>query len=266
MKTNLKLSNLLPCLSPDVREGIEAADGFDGSVNIKRMSVKAVTEKLEEGERAVVRYISTRDVDRDNEVLVPGGMVSSDYEKNPVVMWAHDYSLPPIGKSEWLKTDKQGIKSKTVYAETERAEEVWQLIKQGFLQTASVGFMPMERVWRGEQGWVKLVNDLNAKWDIDLEKAGAQVITTKWQLLEYSDVPIPANPNALTIQVAKGLALSEDMVHQLGIEPEARRIVEEVKRHIPRTVEVIKTATTHDDNRRVIAIVEDTLARMQGRL
>lgn len=266
MKTNLKLSNLLPNLPAETREAIEAAEGYEPNAIIKRRTSTAVNESLEEGERAVIRYISTRDVDRDNEVLVPGGCITQDFDKAPQVLWCHDYSLPPIAKSEWLKVDKMGIKSKTVYAETERAEEVWQLIKGGFLATASVGFLPVERSYKGDSTWPQLVKDLNAKWEVNLEKLGATCITTKWQLLEYSDVPVPANPNALVTAVAKGLTLSEDMIHQLGIEPEARRFVAEIKREQPRIVRVVKEATTRDDSRRVIAIVEDTLARMQGRL
>lgn len=264
MKTKLKLSNLLPNLPAETREAVEAGEGYEPNALIKRMSVKAVNESLEEGERAVIRYISTRDVDRDREVLVPQGMVADEFSKAPQVLWCHDYSLPPIGKSEWLKVDKNGIKSKTIYAETERAEEVWQLIKGGFLSTASVGFMPLERMWKGDANWRPTVDKLNAKWGCDLEKEGAEVITTKWQLLEYSDVPVPANPNALVTAVAKGLCLSEDMIQQLGIEPEARRVVSEIKRDNPRIVRIIQQAKTHEP--RVIAIVEDTLARMQGRL
>jgi phage head maturation protease len=214
-----KLKNCLPALTAEALGKLESEGFFDasGELVVKRRSALSQMETLEEGERAVIRYISTRDVDRDHEVLDPAGAMLDQFLLAPQVLWAHDYSLPPIAKAEWVKADSTGLKSKTVYAETDRAEEVWQLIKGGFLATASVGFIPMARVWKGTPEWTPVADKLNQKWDTDLEKAGAEVITTKWMLLEYSDVPVPANPHALITAIAKGLALSDEMLEQLQI-------------------------------------------------
>jgi hypothetical protein len=44
-----------------------------------------------------VATITTDSVDRDGEVVVPAGMNSKDYERNPVLLYEHDV-LKPIGK------------------------------------------------------------------------------------------------------------------------------------------------------------------------
>jgi len=226
MKTNytldtaLRLERLKQVLPAETREALEAEGLFDATepVYVKRLAVVAEIKGLQEGERAVERYISTRDVDRDMEVLDPAGAILDQFKLAPQVLWAHDYSLPPIGKAEWVRVDDYGLRSKTVYAETARAEEVWQLIKGGFLATASVGFIPVKRVWKGDADWAGIVQKYNAKWETDLEKAGAQAITTKWLLLEYSDVPVPANPNALITAVAKGeVSITEDLLEELNL-------------------------------------------------
>ena len=234
MKRKLKLSKIWNTLPEETREALLKTEGFsvdDPTFVLKRIPVIVqIVESdpddeakgypgVKTGERAVLRYVSTRDVDRDYEVLDPSGAVLDQFKLAPQVLWAHDYSAPPIGKADWVRADDYGLKSKTTYAQTDRAEEVWQLIKGGFLATASVGFIPLKRVWKGDAEWAGLIAKYNAKWETDLEKSGAQVITTKWILLEYSDVPVPANPNALVTAIAKGeTALSDEMQDALGLE------------------------------------------------
>ena len=279
MKSRLKLEKLKSSLPTETIEALQTGGFFNADAEVKRTAIVTNAE-LEEGERAVVRYISTRDVDRDGEVLVPQGAQLDEYMLNPVVLWGHNYMEPPVGKAEWVKADKNGLKSKTLYADTERAEEVWELIKGGFLQTASVGFMPVERTWKGQTGWEDLVAKLNKKWGTDLEKDGAEIITTKWILLEYSDVPVPANPHALITAVAKGMELSDDMREQLEIPDPAdttkhtdkdtttaRRII--LPKSVAKTRRMIVKAAAQpgQTRRRVVAtIAQDTLDRIRGRV
>src|SRR5258708_6520398 len=116
--------------------------------------------------------ISTEDVDRQGEVIMQDGIDTSLYLQNPVVLWAHDYSQAPIGMTE--KTYREGIKTiaEGIFAPTERAQEVRQLYDLGIQRAASVGIIPLE--------------------------VEGNVIT-KSQLLEFSLVPVPANPYALTL-------------------------------------------------------------------
>jgi len=295
MKTRLKLARLKTVLPQETVEALESGGFFDSSdeVIVNRKAVSSATPELEEGERACIGYISTRDIDRDKEVMDPAGCVTAEFLLAPQILWAHDYSLPPTGKAEWLKVDEHGILAKMVYAETERAEEVWSLKKGGFLSTTSVGFIALQRFYKGGDGWDACVKRYNKKWATDLEVAGCQTITTKWLLLEFSDVPVPCNPYALTTAVAKGMHLSKGMLEQLGIEEdepaeesvpapvlievvgkeeaaksETKRLIETVSAPIPvsnpRFVEIVKQVDSVD--RRSLAIVNETLAEMRGRV
>ncbi len=60
---------------------------------------------------------------------------------------------------------------------------IYQLYLGGFMNAVSVGFMPDERVWSDEQGGIKFLTQ---------------------ELLEFSTVPVPANPNALQIARSTG--------------------------------------------------------------
>jgi len=217
MKEQVQLRKLLPCLEETVA-GQLAERAAAGAV-VLRKARAAVPEEILEGERAVIRYISTRDVDRDGEVLVPKGVDLTAYQVNSIVLFAHNYSNPPHARAEWVRVDDYGVRSKTVYAETERAEELWQLVKGGFLNAASVGFLPSESVVNGGPGWAETVRKLARAWDVDPDAYFGQVKTifTKWTLLEYSDVPIPSNPAALIEARAKGLRVSDGLVRELGL-------------------------------------------------
>ncbi len=162
---------------------------------------------IEPEERAVISTISTAAVDRDKEVVLPQGADLKNYRKNPVVLWAHQSTTPPIGKMAWIKTDKnKGLIAKTIFAETDRANEVYELYKGGFLKAFSIGFMSRESREPKEQD---LKN--HPEW------AEVRRIHSKWELFEYSAVPVPSNPEALAIAVNKGMELSDELKKDLHI-------------------------------------------------
>lgn len=193
---------------------------------------------FDEGERAEIGYVSTIDIDRDKEIMLPSGCDLRQFNLAKQVLWGHDYNLPPIGRAQWIKLDKKkspyGILAKTEYAKTDRAEEIWQLVKGGFLKTFSVGFIPVKSVRQGADDWDKTCDKLKSEgYDFDRTKVAR--IYTKWILLEYSKVSVASDPYALTQAVAKGMKLSEDLCAELGIfEDEIQTIKEElVKAVIP---------------------------------
>jgi hypothetical protein len=147
--------------------------------------------KFEDGERAVISYITTATKDRDSEVVDPTGVILSDYRKHPVVLFCHDYTKLPIGKNVWIKQDEKGLIAKTVYAKHEEAEKVYQFRKDGFPLAESVGFVPL--AWQDfNEGEKALNGGVNRKY-------------TKWLMLEYSDVTVPSNPEAVQLAISKGI-------------------------------------------------------------
>lgn len=231
MKPIVKLAKLFPVLDEALVTGVKALaaeshldiDALEvkriGGDEVKRMPSANEIETLKDGEHAIIQYVSTRDMDRDDEVLDPAGCVMAEFLKAPHVLWGHDYSQPPVGKDEWIRSDEYGIMAKTVYAPTPRGEELFALRKGGFLNTSSVGFVPLESITPVDGStWNKAVTDRLKRWP-EFQKMADKVrrITTKWLLLEHSDVSVPANINALTLAVAKGLKVSPELLKSLGV-------------------------------------------------
>lgn len=205
MKTLFPLLKLLRMLPEEMREEVLARVEDQDTPQLQRKS-RAARLEIEEGERAAIQVISTRDIDRDEDIMDPRGVVLDDYRKNPVVMWNHDYSEPPIAKCVDISVTDEAITAKSVYSETPRAEEIYQLKREGILQAASVGFVALDWVYNGGAGWAEVVGKLKERWKMSARAFDkARRIVTKWTLLEYSDVPIPANQNALMLAIGKGL-------------------------------------------------------------
>lgn len=159
--------------------------------------------QFEDGERAAVSYITTRDIDRDGEIVEPDGVDLESYRKNPVVLFGHDYSQLPIGKNLWIKADERGLIAKTQYASHEFAEKVYEYRKEGMPLAQSIGFIPLK--------WEDNPDKSNKSWSRRY---------TKWHLLEYSDVPVPANPEAVNIAVSKGLLPAPDPAPDIEVKYE----------------------------------------------
>lgn len=149
--------------------------------------------------------ITTGAVDRDGEVLRPDGGQFEQYLKNPVVLFAHDYRSIPVGKCVSLTVDADGVTAKTIYNNTELAKEIYQLALDGFPLAVSLGFTPVETARRGGAGFQAQLDDcVRRGWVKKQETDGVRRIFSKWNLIEYSDVPVPANPEALQISISKG--------------------------------------------------------------
>jgi len=171
---------------------------------------------INEDERAVTAVINAAVLDRDGEVVLPTGCDLSDYEKNPLVLFAHDYYQLPVGKCVAIKRDKDNLVAKTVFASrpaTHPEGEEWfpdtlyDLFKQGVLRAFSIGFEPVE------------MRD-PTKGDMDRWGSGCRRVFSKWKLFEYSVVPVPANPDAVATAVGKGVCKAAFATKVLGyVEP-----------------------------------------------
>lgn len=172
------------------------------------------------GPREAVARISTTAVDRDGDVLLPSGLVAEDYRRNPVVLLGHDPDRV-VGQATNLRTTSTAVMATVRFAERPTSlpdaaewmpDTVLSLLQQGVLRAFSVGF----RVPAGG------ARDATAK---DAERFGqdARTIITRWELLEFSVVSIPANQDALLVAVAKGLVPDGDTVRRLGLSPDHLR-------------------------------------------
>jgi len=114
-----------------------------------------------------------------------------NYEANPIVLFGHDPSKPEnvLGKALAITTEKDGDRSVTSalvqFAEagtSKGVDTVWSLVKQGILKTVSVGFIP------------------HTYKNTDTEDT--PTVLSDNELLEFSIVPIPANPQAVALAFA----------------------------------------------------------------
>lgn len=120
--------------------------------------------------------ISTGNPDRDNDVVEASGWLLENYRKNPVVLWAHDYRSLPIGKATMVGIEGGKLVANAEFADHEMANTVLRLIDGGFLRATSVGFRPTKYVFNEDRRGIDF---------------------SEQELLEFSVVPVPANPEAL---------------------------------------------------------------------
>lgn len=181
-----------PGHSPDGPLGIQT---LDSSICVR---VSPGTAKLAADPTALtlLAAITTSDRDRAGDIVVPAGLRNAaEYLRNPVVLWAHNrFTLPPIGQCQRLEVQPDRIVAETKFAQgVAFAEELFRLYEQGVLRGWSIGFIPLKaRLLPEDPG--------------DEDRAGRRgVQVDEWNLLEYSAVPIPENPGALTVAIQKGL-------------------------------------------------------------
>ena len=142
--------------------------------------------------------ISTSDIDRQGESVNQAGWDLSNYMKNPVVLWGHDYYSLPIGICESIAVVDGQLVAKGRFAPEEAnpfAQQVRRLYDLKIVRATSVGF-------------------------IAKEMEGSIIMNA--ELLEFSFVPVPANPYALSLSKIQELKLDLAMIATKGLKLEAK--------------------------------------------
>jgi len=176
---------------------------------------KAFETKLtaKDGERAVVARITTANVDREGDVVLPSGVNARNFRKNPVVMFAHRGDSLPVGTAEGLETSTDAITAKVVFASRPAGhpkEQEWppdtllHLFQEKVLRGFSIGFRVPKDGWRDAT-------------ERDRKNFGedARRVITKWELVEFSVAPIPMNQDSLAMAVSKSWC-SSSVAESLG--------------------------------------------------
>jgi hypothetical protein len=142
-------------------------------------------------EEPVIDFIgSSVSEDRYGSIIDPRGADLASYERNPVFMWAHNYDIPPVGMSLKTTSTARLLKFKIRFAvdEFDFARTVYRLYKGGYLRGVSIGMIPKE--WE----------DIEAKTVPGFFAENRKY--TKWELLELSAAPVPANRDALMMALS----------------------------------------------------------------
>lgn len=185
-------------------------------VGVRKESVAAV-EPLDD--RTLRFTISTAAIDRDLDRIELAGWKLDNYHRNPVVLWGHNAAMPPVGKAIELSLDDQRLAAVVRFLPAEGygkasawADQTYKLIRDGWMSATSVGFRPL-------------------KWDFtDDPERGADdwwpgVDFHEQELVEFSIVTVPANPEALLeppplVEVDAPIAAAANLVE---LEARARR-------------------------------------------
>jgi len=149
-------------------------------------SMSFETRVVDEENRIIEYVASTESVDRYNTRVK--GWSLDHYMKNPVILFAHNYALPPIGRAVEVTSGKgKELRVKVQFAPKETyefADTIYKLSRDGYINALSVGFIP-------------------GKVEFDEKEEVTDLLEN--ELLEVSVVPVPANPEALALAYQRGV-------------------------------------------------------------
>lgn len=166
-----------------------------------------VTLDTTEDSGTVSGWLSVPVVDHSREFIDGRDMDLTDFASNPVVLWCHNKTQPPIGKMPTLAPRAYGNGFYGLYGSyffdptDDFAQTVYRKMKSGILRGFSVGFVA--------HGWRPMTSE-------ELAQAGAEPgmrarRMTSGKLLEASIVVIPDNQRALSdIVKTFGNRISDD--------------------------------------------------------
>lgn len=127
--------------------------------------------------------ITTPNKDRHGTIIDPKGINVTFYKKNPVVKWDHGWDFTrgdlPIARTVNLTRSDDGWLATVQWWKDEFSKNVRAMVKEKFLQAASVGIIPVKREW------------------IEEDDGSRTLVYKKSELLEFSVVCIGSNRESL---------------------------------------------------------------------
>jgi Escherichia/Staphylococcus phage prohead protease len=138
-------------------------------------------EQIKTDDEVFPWVFSTFDLDRDDERIDPAGWDLKNYQKNPVILWAHDSRIPAIGLSRETSVKERVLGGNIIFNNKEIDPFGWgigQRVAARVIRAGSVGFMVQ-------------------KVEIIEESGEPSLIFRNQELLEFSICNIPSNPQAL---------------------------------------------------------------------
>jgi HK97 family phage prohead protease len=167
------------------RQRVLAGEPVTPETGVRLLSasaVRAVQGGSSGGRKTIDFRLSTQAVDRERDVIRVDGWDLTNFRRNPVVLWAHQFLTPPIGRAVRVWREQDGLFGRTEFLSADVnpfAGAVAEMYARGFLHAVSVSLRPIQ-------------------WAYNQERQGFDFLTQ--ELLEYSAVPVPANPEALIAQ------------------------------------------------------------------
>lgn len=207
---------------------------------------------LSVGEDRRARFLAnSAEVDRHGTVILPQGIKTDNFRKNPAFVWAHQTggiftACQPedlLGRvAEWEVTGK-GFEIVAEFAEASvnpKAERCYRAVQADLLRAVSIGFTPL-------------------KWHVEERDGGEVLIFDEVDLLEVSLCILGSNPEALALRSL--FTEKTDMTKQLA--RQKLGTAEGAKAADIRTALVTYLAGTDDDKptRAAVTRAADEMAR-----
>jgi HK97 family phage prohead protease len=155
-----------------------------------RVSTLAPPSIRNANDRCIDFIFSDESVARDSHVIATAGWQLENFLANPVALWAHQQSEPPVGRVVSIEKAGGQLRGTIEFADAETypfADTVFRLLKGGYLSAVSVSWLPLD--------W-KYTTDKSRPGGIDFKRQ---------ELLEISVVPVPALASALVTARAHGI-------------------------------------------------------------
>lgn len=144
---------------------------------IKIAPVKAVN-----AEAGTIDFtLTSKTVDRDGEVILPAGVRLDNFRKNPVFLWAHSRKDPSIGRviPESIRVTENDLTATVEFdLDDPFAKLIFGKYRKKHLNAGSISFLPLQ-------------------FDKPILENQPGSTFTEIELLEFSAVPVPSNPQAL---------------------------------------------------------------------
>lgn len=160
--------------------------------NVIKAFVTQEVKAVNAASREILHLITNATVDRAGDIVEPKGAEIANFMRNPIVMADHGHTIDKVvGHAMSIEVSDKGISARTKFRDTPLGREAFALAKEG-LGGWSIGFRP--------------INFDPIKTDTGKTK-GFQF--KQWELLEYSIVAIPCNPDVVQNAITRGLISKE---------------------------------------------------------
>ncbi len=210
-----------------------------GSVDItadecKKLCAKIGLKYYDGFERRIVQYKFTdATTDRYGDRITAKGVKLDKYRANPIVLGFHNSYTFPIGATikAWYEKSDDSVKGWVLFFDsniddTGISESTFKFVTSGAVKTGSIGFIPVagkvrkpteeEKTTYGMTDWGYIYDEI--------------------ELLEYSIVPLPANPSSMSEPISKSFTKKDyekslSHMKDTGIFPEKqmKELIEMIK-------------------------------------
>ncbi len=187
------------------REIEQISKDIPADFRYRRVAKSAQEFSVDDGSRCDISYITTDDVDRDGEVVLPNGIDRAKY--NGVVTLAHDYKALPVGSNWWIrpqeKVSRYGLLARTHYPPkpADWGDAPWMpsailhLMQQPVPTCTgkSIGFIPLN------------IRGATVEEKSKRPELKDVPIIDRAALLEYAVAPVPCNSSSEMVSVSKAV-------------------------------------------------------------